>query len=265
MTGKGLAFGFALLLAGLTCLAQGQVGTFPPGVFQSRAALDAAGGGGGGIAFVQATNGGATASNLTIATSAFGSSVTTGSLIVVAIAFDCGPGGTVVVSSVTDTAVNVYTSAAAKTRDTTQNQCIHHWYKANATGGSSFVVTATFSTATGFTGIVAHEVSGALTTTPLDQIAGTFDVSAAPASGSMTTTTNGQYIFATVNNDGGTGSNTYSAGSGFTEPANGTGTPAANETMSQYQVQSAAGAINPAFVRSASGNNLMLSSTYKAP
>lgn len=46
MMGRGLALGFALLLAGLACLAQAQprLGGFPPGVFQSRAAIDGGGG-----------------------------------------------------------------------------------------------------------------------------------------------------------------------------------------------------------------------------
>lgn len=44
MMGKGLAFGLALLFAGLVCLAQAQTpaSRFPPGVFQNRAALDGA-------------------------------------------------------------------------------------------------------------------------------------------------------------------------------------------------------------------------------
>lgn len=42
--GKGLALGFALLLAGLGILHAQSVLGFPPGVFQSRGAIDAAGG-----------------------------------------------------------------------------------------------------------------------------------------------------------------------------------------------------------------------------
>lgn len=49
MMGKGLGLGFALLLAGLSCLAQAQTPqrSFPPGAFTGRGALDAAAGGGG--------------------------------------------------------------------------------------------------------------------------------------------------------------------------------------------------------------------------
>lgn len=40
MMGKGLLAGFLILLAGLACLAQAPQSNFPPGTFQSRAAID---------------------------------------------------------------------------------------------------------------------------------------------------------------------------------------------------------------------------------
>lgn len=51
--GKGFAFGFVLLLAGITCLAQAQspIAGFPPGTFQNRAALDSGASSGPAVAF----------------------------------------------------------------------------------------------------------------------------------------------------------------------------------------------------------------------
>lgn len=77
----------------------------------------------------------------------FGSSVTTGNLIIVAILAEID---TATISSVVDNKGNTYTRAGFKQRSGINYSEI--WYSANVSGGSSFTVTVTGSTG----GIIAH-------------------------------------------------------------------------------------------------------------
>lgn len=211
------------------------------------------------MAFIQAAN---AASNgvTSLSTANFASSVTTNNAIFVAVTWDDGTPLTVTVS---DTQSNVYTSAAAKKVDA-NSQAIQLFYKLGATGGAAFHPTATFTGGTAnFVRILAHEASGVATSAGFDQHQEGSDVSAAPATVAVTTTTAGQYIFAAVMNSG-TAANTYSASGSYTEPANSTASAAANEMQAEYQVQSSAGSIQATWTRSASGANVYAMATFKA-
>jgi len=215
--------------------------------------------------FVQATNGnnGSGPGSSSVTTTAFGSSTTTGNAIIVSVYWDISLSSNL--TSVSDNKSNIYTLIGTVFTDANNNAC-QHAYCLNATGGASHTVTANFSNANAaFVRIVAHEASGIATSAALDQDSGgNQQTSATPAASSVTTTTGGQYIFASVVNAGGTASDTFSAGSGFTEPANSTASAAANESMVEDQVQTSAGAIAPDWTRTSSGLCTMRVSTYKS-
>lgn len=128
------------------------------------------------LSFKQSTTGGSTTTS-PIASTAFGSAVTAGNLIVVTTADTSG--ATNGVTNVTDTGGNTYTQIM----DTHGTNGFQMWYAVVATGGSSFQVSVTWDT--GFTSkieFVAQEFQG-FTGTP------TLDVSHfAPASGGTTST-----------------------------------------------------------------------------
>jgi hypothetical protein len=214
-------------------------------------------------AFVQATNAGITVGGASITTSAFGSSVTTGDSIIVAVDNDCSTG--ISVSGVTDsTGVNTYTMATSTLCDPVQGQALQIWYAQNVTGGSSFTVTANFTSASSFRRIVAHEVSGLATAASDKHAEVPLQASASPSVGPVTTSKNGEYVFGAIMNTGGANTDTFSAGGGFTEPANSTASAADFEVMAEYQVQSTAGSITAPFTRSNSGDNQMAMATFLA-
>jgi hypothetical protein len=216
-------------------------------------------------AFVQATNGsnGSSPFSTTFTTSAFGSSTTSGNAILIAISYDASAGGTF--TSVTDSKGNTYTAVGAVFVDANTNSC-RHFYNLNIVGGASHTITVNAGgVGFQFLRVVAHEVSGLLTSAALDKDSGGNSVTATSGSAtSVTPTTDGQYIFASGLNAGGTATDTLSPGSGFTEPANSTGGPAANELMCEYQVQTTATAVAAGFTRSSSGLMTMRTSTFKA-
>jgi hypothetical protein len=216
-------------------------------------------------AFVQATNGsnGSSPFSTTFTTSAFAASTTSGNAILVAITYDASAGGTF--TSVTDSKGNTYTAVGAVFVDANTNSC-RHFYNLNIVGGASHTITVNAGgVGFQFLRVVAHEVSGLLTSAALDKDSGGNSVTATSGSAtSVTPTTDGQYIFASGLNAGGTATDTLSPGSGFTEPANSTGGPAANELMCEYQVQTTATAVAAGFTRPSSGLMTMRTSTFKA-
>lgn len=211
-------------------------------------------------AFVQAAQGGANTSASSVATGSF--TTTTGNALFVTVRWDRGPAATI--TGITDPNGNAFTLIGAIFTDANNNGC-QNAYRLNVTGATG-ACTVTFSTSVAFRNVVAHEVSGILTAAALDQDSGgSEETSATPTDTAVVTTTNGQYIFCSVYNGGGTASNTFSAGATFTEPgANSTSNAASNELMTEYQIQGSAGSVTAAFTRTASGLCNMRTSTFKA-
>jgi hypothetical protein len=210
-------------------------------------------------AFVQACQAGDNTSNTSLATAAFGSSTTTGNAIIVATSWD-NPSATV--TTVTDTAGNTYTGLTKF--NSANNQTIQIFYALNITGGASQVVTMTMDNSRGGRRIVAHEVSGLAASGSFRLEAENQDTSAAPFTVTLTTSTDGEYVFSAVCNDGGTGTETYSPSGSFTEPANGTSNAASNEMQTQYLVKTTAGPVSSAWTRTGSGHNTYGIATFKA-
>ena len=215
-------------------------------------------------AFVQSKSNSGDAGGTTIAVTTT-SNVTGGNLLVVGINWSTG--NIEDISSLADGLGNTYNPIANNhVRDATAGQWTSVYYAKNITGGAC-TITATFAASRSFRRIVVHEVSGLDTTAPLDQSTGQNQVSPgtgtdAVTSGSVTTTTNGQYIFATSMDD--SGSNNYNAGTGFTgrELSIGASAPMASED----QVQGSAGAIAGTFTVSGNGTHRHINTvaTFKA-
>lgn len=177
------------------------------------------------ISFVQSTVG-KTASGTTVSTAAFGSSVTGGNTIMIGIAN--GSTGTSVITSITDSGSNTYTKAITST--TGSGSVFDIWYAVNVTGGSSFTVTANASGANEMQ-LFAQEFSGVISVGPLGPTA---------QGNSTTGTAMATSTFQAAGNDlifaGGykaSGSATFTAGSGFSNLAQQTGTFVASAVESQ--------------------------------
>jgi hypothetical protein len=108
---------------------------------------------------------------------------------------------------------------------------------------SSCTITVTIPGASGGANIIVHEVRGVDTSAPVDVHAVHVGGFGDSATVSTTTTVNGDYLFAGTDN---TGNVTFTAGSGYTIPTNGSQLSFATE----YQVQSTAGATTATFVGS---------------
>lgn len=130
------------------------------------------------------------------------------------------------------------------------NTSLNTFYAKNITGGALTVTSNSTSNVVAVARTVVCEVSGANTSTPLDKHA--IQTQALPGtgtdaltSGSVTTTTNGQYVYgATVVG----GNDTLTAGTGFT------GYDSTANTMAEDQVQSSAGAIAGTFTAAQHGD-----------
>lgn len=183
-----------------------------------------------------------------LSTAAFGSAVTTGNAIAVAVKWSSL---TVTLNSVTDSQGNSYTLVQNPTTGGIARFAMA--YALNVTGGASFVATANFSADPGaWCDIIAHEMSGIPTS-------GAFDGSGAraeadPGTGadaidtaSITTTADGDYIFGAVSGDTENAS-TISAGSAGTLRVS-----SANDYGSESQIQSSAGSIAVAFTQTGGG------------
>lgn len=215
--------------------------------------------------FVQANQGASSgfAATTTIATAAAAGNSTTGNLLVAVVSWDDAGGPNC--SGVTD-GTNVFTQVEGKFTDANA-QDIQLWYAKNITGKTTPVYTATFSVATDFRRIVVIEFSGLDTSSPLGQFTHGQDSTRTPTTASITTTTNGEVIVAGIMNDGGTATETFAPGSGYTEPANATAAAADNEVQAEYQIQTSAGGITASWTRSnVSGtpHNIWALATFKA-
>ena len=150
----------------------------------------------------------------------FGSNTTTGNLVACFVWWDTD---TDTLNSITDSQSNTYTLLHNPTTLGTARAAMG--YAKNITGGTTPTVTANFSGSPGDLVIGCMEISGANTTAPLDQSAmntqnfpgtGTDLIT----SGSVTTTTDGEFIFGGTRAEFGT---TVTAGTNFTLDASGAG------------------------------------------
>ena len=196
---------------------------------------------------------------------AFGSAVSAGNLIVGMVTYAAAE----TVSSVTDSVGNTY-ALLTEVEDVADAQAARMFYAMNVGAGTP-TVTANGVTNGDGTTILVHEVSGAATTAALGQQGGQVDVNPGTGanacnSGSVTTGTDGEYIFGTavLSSDFSDGIANFAAGTGFTERTernvlNNLG------VTSEDQVQVSAGAIDATFtvVRGAQ-TYIVLISTFKA-
>lgn len=126
-----------------------------------------------------------------------------------------GGGGASSVTGFSDGA-NTWTAATTVLHDVTNNQYMQIWYALNIAGGAT-TPTATLNNLATYRYIIIHEVTGAKTTGALDQVNnGTIGTGTNFSLGTITPSNNFQYIFMAAMNDGGAGTGTFTAGSGFT-------------------------------------------------
>lgn len=161
-------------------------------------------------AFVQSVSKSSTGST-PMTSSAFGSSTTTGNLIVVSVSDDGGTAGGI--TSVTDSKSNTYTKIA---NEQAGSSTLSMWYAKNITGGASHTVTIAWNTGlVSQASFVAQEFSGCDTSSPLDRFTGATGSSTSPSSGATAaTTTDAQLVVGGVAYFG--TAVTPSAGSGYT-------------------------------------------------
>lgn len=211
--------------------------------------------------FVQsksAVGGGATTIAIT-----FTSNVSAGDLIACAVVMQKNPTvGTI--SSVSDGTTNytVIDSYLAGACTGATSQCrLATYYLKNAPSGST-TITATFSAAPDNAWLVCHEASGVDTAAPLDQHTtneqfavgtGTDAITVGP----VTTTTNGQYIFA-VAFDELFGGDHYAAGTGYS------GREHQVDLYSEDKIQTLAGAISATFTSTVTTDSVTAIATFKA-
>lgn len=188
---------------------------------------------------------------------------TTGNLIVGSLHFWAGNLDNDV-TTYGDGGTNTYTEVDTEFRavPAVGNHRLTTFYAKSITGGA---LTFTVNTSTSVTDralTVLCEVSGADATAPLDQHAEQYQVipgtgTDAVSSGSVTTTTNGQYVYgATIAHIALT---TYTQGTGFTSAGTGTGFAGA-----EYLIQSSAGSIAATFTQSVNTDVTTMIATFKA-
>jgi RHS repeat-associated protein len=186
---------------------------------------DASAGSGGGSTSTPAFVQGAVTSTANVAT--FGSSVTTGDLIVVGVTDN---GTSVPTNAITDNKGNTYTRAV-QVENTSTDDYAAIFYAKNVTGGSSFAVTMT-STVAG--SLAVQEYSGVATSTPLDQIATSTGASGNPTSGNVTTAIDHELYFGLAWN--GNNGATWTAGTGYTLRENITNNASAERLATEDKV-----------------------------
>jgi hypothetical protein len=167
---------------------------------------------GAAVAFVQSVGFRDLANSTTVART-FGGAVTAGNTIGVYVAWTSD---TVNLVSVTDNVGNTYTLVQNPT--TAANFRAAGAYARNVTGGS-VTITATFDDLNNDKRLLAHEISGVSTVSPVDCSRATAQVlpgtgADAISSGSCTTQYPGDYIFGTTSNKTGA---TQVPGTGFTQ------------------------------------------------
>ena len=193
----------------------------------------------------------------------FPGNVTAGNLIALFVAFNNVAN---IIDSVTDSLGNTYTLVDTALNFASDSHA--SYYAKNITGGAC-TVTVTFTASVGYRSLTVHEVSGLDTTAPLDQHAINTQVAPdigtdAVTSGSVTTTTNGQYIFGAchVNNTG--AGLTVDPGTGFTGRESIDGGADSAPLESEDQIQPTAGSIAATFTLGANNNTTTCIMTFKA-
>jgi hypothetical protein len=203
-------------------------------------------------AHVQSKSSAAAATSTTIAAT-FSATVGSGNLV-------CGLvvwGSDTITVTVSDDKSNSYT--VVRTVTDTGNKRAASFYAKNLTN-APVTVTATFSSTVPDRSIIIHEASGIDTTAPLDQETGQLEFLApnpSPTSGSVTTTTSGQYIFgATALTNRALPVPLISAGAGYTErEETGDAGGTIGNSDSETQIQSAAGSIAAIFSATNAGSD----------
>lgn len=177
----------------------------------------------------------------------FASAVGAGSTLWCVVSFDSA----MTLSGVADSVNGAWTLAIGVTQ-TNNVERSELWYKANSAAGTP-TVTATFATAADFRRITIEEVSGTANAAP-EKVAASQGNSAAPNSGSQTTTVDGQFIA------GGLQINAVSISNanGFTVRQLGT----AQEAVLLDKIQATAGAIDVS-VTTSGGSWAALMATLK--
>jgi uncharacterized repeat protein (TIGR01451 family) len=203
-------------------------------------------------AFVQLKESSATANTRSVSTGAFGSPVSSGNLVVVWIWYNSA---TQNVASVTDTAGNAYAIAVGPTTGTGGMAGWRQelWYAKNIVGASNLNVTATFTgTFYAEKSVTAHEYSGVDPVSPLDVTAAAATSVANASSGSATTRSAGELVFAAAlfQTSGG-------AGAGFTQRSS------IASNASEDRVVSSTGAYAGLFTNSAQSAIVQMA-TFKA-
>lgn len=187
----------------------------------------------------------------TTAAATFSSALTSGSVLVAMATI--GANTTIAFSDGTNTWTNIVTRYWANVG---YNVALA-WAPNTLTTAAT--VTATFGASGSFGTIAVGEFSGVATTSAVDvsTVGNNNSATTAPVDVSMTTTVAGDLILSAIGSDGGV----VSAGSGYTllEP------PAATScTAMEWQVQSSAGAIAPAFVQATAVQAIIISAALKA-
>lgn len=213
--------------------------------------------------FVQGTSGLSFSANTAVAN--WGSNTTTGNLLACQVWWE---DNTSTISSVVDSVGGALTDSGLGVQRLNSAHSAQMFYKENNTGGTTPNVTATFAAAAtpSKSSIMCHEVSGRATSGALDQKQwntqnftgnGTDFIT----SGSVTTTTNGQYIFGATHGQFG---DVPTAGTNYTMGPAGS----VNHTYGEYLTndQTSAGSIAATF-SVASGTDGWITGimTFKAP
>ena len=161
--------------------------------------------------------------------------------------------------SISDNKGNTYSAATSKHTDDRHGQALQVFYVTDANGGSSHTFTATPSQNTCCMRMSVHEVSGIASSNPVDTSAYVTNESGTGVSvGPMTTTQDGDYIFAVADND--SGSNTISGNSPYTQRA----IASPYKLQTQDYVQSSAGSVSSTWTMSGTNDAIAQIVGFKA-
>ena len=169
------------------------------------------------------------------------------------------------VKSVTDTAGNTYTIKDTAD-DGGDGQQATTAYAENIAGGS-IVITATLTHSECCRLMIAHEVRGIATTNALDTSTAHHQGSPGTStddvdSGSKSTSTSGDYVFAGTSNSSGAGGMMITAGTGETLRTNVT-PPGGNATATEDEIQATSGSIQSTFTFSKNADALTAEMAFK--
>ena len=200
------------------------------------------------------------ATSTTIAAT-FSAAVTSGNLVCGFVTW--GNDTTTLLTNVTDDKSNTYT-IVRRTPTAGSGQTLASFYCANITNAPT-IITATFSSAIGYRGILFHEVNGVNT---LDVETGQYQATPgtgtdAITSGAITTTSNGEYIIGgVVDSSGSQALPYYTAGTGYGKVEE-AGASGATNCCTEDLIQSSAGSIAATFTQSLAHKQTTLIMTFK--